>query len=251
MNGEAKLPYWQVNVPPHERTDECPEHLRGLNARDIDILSVRDADFTLMTWQQVLAEVAANRIDALQRVPSDLRRYIAFNADLRKERGPAGVTDFLLSERLRWTPPIKARGGLFEHNDDVKVLFNDWPYGVDDRIVHLIAWTKFVFEEDPETSDLTDATRAAIDDYVTKVFRSRVPAEQVNAGPPSRPACDMLTYSRSCGSGTGIASSPSAPLSISTSCSSTPIPPSSTRLRGMMNPTLKRSRPNSLGDFLT
>ncbi|MBE3043831.1 hypothetical protein IMZ48_14900, partial [Candidatus Bathyarchaeota archaeon] len=74
MKGEPQLPYWQVNVPPSERTAECPPHLRDLLPRDVEILSMRDADFGLMTWTQVRAEVAANRIDALQRVPSDLRR---------------------------------------------------------------------------------------------------------------------------------------------------------------------------------
>ena len=177
MTGEAKLPYWQVNVPPQDRTVECPPHLRNLPARDIEILSTPDSSFTLMTWTDLLTEVAANRIDSLQRVPSDLRRYIAFNAQLRASHG--SVTNFLLSERLGWTVPLEPKGGLFEYEEDVKILLNDWPYGIDPRIVHLLVWTKFPFEEDPGTGDLTDATREAIDCYVTKVFRSRVPAEQV------------------------------------------------------------------------
>lgn len=177
MTGEAKLPYWQVNVPPQDRTAECPPHLRNLHARDVEILSTPDASFTPMTWSDVLTEVAANRIDSLQRVPSDLRRYIAFNAELRASHG--SVTNFLLSERLGWTVPLEPRGGMFECEEDVKILLNDWPYGIDPRIVHILVWTKFPFEEDPGTGDLTDATRAAIDGYVTKVFRSKIPAEQV------------------------------------------------------------------------
>lgn len=178
MKGEPKLPYWQVNVPPEEREDECPEHLRNLLQRDVEILSMWDAEFGLMSWSQVCTEVAANRIDALQRVPSDLRRYIAFNARLRKEYG--SVSNFLLVTRLGWSLPLEPKGAPFERDEDVKILYNDWPYGVDPRIVHLVVWTKFPFKEDPKTGDLTDATRGAIDCYVTKVFRARVPSKHVS-----------------------------------------------------------------------
>lgn len=36
--------------------------------------------------------------------------------------------------------------------DDVKIIYNDWPYGIDKSIVHLCVWTKFpldVDEKDP------------------------------------------------------------------------------------------------------
>lgn len=183
MKGEPKLPYWNVNVPPGEHTEECPEHLRNLIQRDIEILSMRDADFNLMTWSEVRTEVAANRIDSLQRVPSDLRRYIAFNAHVRKEYG--SVSSFLLETRLGWSLPLEPKGAPFEQDEDVKILYNDWPYGIDGRIVHLVVWTKFLFEEDPATGDLTDATRAAIDGYVSNVFRSRIPSSQVSCDSPS------------------------------------------------------------------
>lgn len=56
---------------------------------------------------------------------------------------------------------------------------NDWPYGIDKRIVHLVVWTKFGFQEDPETGDLTAEARKMIDDYVSKTFRTRVDPPQV------------------------------------------------------------------------
>lgn len=64
--------------------------------------------------------------------------------------------------------------------EDIKILHNDWPYGVDERIVHLVVWTKFELEDDPATDDLTPEARQMIDDYVEKTFRSRVNAEQVS-----------------------------------------------------------------------
>ena len=63
--------------------------------------------------------------------------------------------------------------------EDIKILFNDWPYGVDDKIVHLVVWTKFDLEEDPATSDLTIKARKEINDFVNKTFRSRVEPENV------------------------------------------------------------------------
>jgi len=63
--------------------------------------------------------------------------------------------------------------------EDIKILYNDWPYGVDNKIVHLVIWTKFDLEEDPVTSDLTIKARKEIDDFVNETFRSRVEPENV------------------------------------------------------------------------
>lgn len=58
-------------------------------------------------------------------------------------------------------------------------MYNDWPYGVEQGIIHLVVWTKFVLEDDPATDDLTPRARKEIEDYVNKTFCSRVPSEQV------------------------------------------------------------------------
>ncbi|KAH0556745.1 hypothetical protein GP486_005467 [Trichoglossum hirsutum] len=55
---------------------------------------------------------------------------------------------------------------------DIKILYNDWPYGVDEKIVHLVVWTKFDLEDDPSTDDLTPKARKEIDDFVDKTFRA-------------------------------------------------------------------------------
>ncbi len=41
---------------------------------------------------------------------------------------------------------------LWGQPDDIKIIYNDWPYGIDKSIVHLCVWTKFpldVDEKDP------------------------------------------------------------------------------------------------------
>lgn len=64
--------------------------------------------------------------------------------------------------------------------DDLKILFNDWPYGLEKGIVHLVIWTKFELEDDPATGLLTESMWKKIDDYVERVFRSRMSADQVS-----------------------------------------------------------------------
>ena len=61
----------------------------------------------------------------------------------------------------------------------MKILCNDWPYGIDEDIVHLVVWTKFALDDDPLTGDLTVDGRAQIDDYVRRTFSSRMPADSV------------------------------------------------------------------------
>ena len=66
--------------------------------------------------------------------------------------------------------------------DDIKIIYNDWPYGIDKSIVHLCVWTKFPLDADEKdpNGDLTPEMRAKIDEYVNKTFGSRVPAENVS-----------------------------------------------------------------------
>lgn len=74
---------------------------------------------------------------------------------------------------------MKAEGKPFEEEEDVKILWNDWPYGIDERIVHLVVWTKFELEDDLETNDLTDEARGKIEKYVEERFRRRCGDENV------------------------------------------------------------------------
>lgn len=64
--------------------------------------------------------------------------------------------------------------------DDIKILYNDWPYGVDEKIVHLVIWTKFELEDDPATDDLTDVARREIDVYINRTFCEKVSPENVD-----------------------------------------------------------------------
>ncbi|KAI1640413.1 hypothetical protein F4809DRAFT_589973 [Biscogniauxia mediterranea] len=173
-SSSSNLPYWQVNVPEAERTEECPEYLVGLSPKDEGIIGTPDAEYRASTWAEVRALVAANRLDQFRRWPSALRKYREYTWRLARDHG--SVMNFVLGRRLRWPSPPRPSGAPpFARADDLAVLRNDWPYGVDPRIVHLVVWTKFDLPEDPATGDLTDRARAEIDAYVRKTFGARVP----------------------------------------------------------------------------
>lgn len=63
--------------------------------------------------------------------------------------------------------------------EDYKILLNDWPYGIDKRIVHLVVWTKFATPSDPVTDDLLPESRAELDDFVQRTFSSVCGEENV------------------------------------------------------------------------
>ncbi|KAI9773165.1 MAG: hypothetical protein M1840_008286 [Geoglossum simile] len=172
-----ELPFWLVNVPKNEWPAECPDYLADTGAKNKEILSTKDEDYRRHTWQEVTAIIKSNRIDHFCRVPSDLRRYLGYMAELEKSYG--SVMKFVIQERLQWTDLTPQSGVLFSNSADIKILYNDWPYGVDEKIVHLVVWTKFDLEDDPSTDDLTPKARKEIDDFVNQTFCTRLKPENV------------------------------------------------------------------------
>jgi hypothetical protein len=62
--------------------------------------------------------LGTNRIDQFQRVPSDLRKYLEYTAQIKAEYG--SVMRFVVKERLHWgdgdTEDLKPRGKPFEYD---------------------------------------------------------------------------------------------------------------------------------------
>lgn len=181
MGSNDIMPFWHYNVPEDERTVECPEYLLNLSEKDMGIIATLDSDYHYQTWDEVCKLTKSNRLELFQRLPSELRRYRAFTWDLARTYGNVG--NFILNHRLGWSSPVTPKGAAFQFEDDLKILYNDWPYGIDPKIVHLVVWTKFELKEDAVTGDLTNQARQELEDFVTKTFRSRVPAEHVSLVP--------------------------------------------------------------------
>jgi hypothetical protein len=77
--------------------------------------------------------------------------------------------NFMLNVRLQWDD-MTPRAAPFQDLSDIKILYNDWPYGIDPDIVHLVVWTKFELEDDSETGLSTPESRREIEAYVQRVF---------------------------------------------------------------------------------
>lgn len=169
---DVPLPYWQVNIAPENRLDDCPVALQNLSDKDIGIIGTRDEDYHVQTWDEVVDIVRTSRLQDFRRWPSELRRYREFIWQLKHVWG--SVLDYMLSERLHWKVPITPRSSTpFECEEDFKILFNDWPYGIDERIVHLVVWTKFELRDDAETV-------AEIERFIEKTFSSKVAKDKVS-----------------------------------------------------------------------
>jgi hypothetical protein len=73
--------YWNVNVPEKDQTQECPLPLANVNAADRKQLAIPDAQFHVMSWQDVkdvistdLSIHVCNDLDTKQAEGNILRR---------------------------------------------------------------------------------------------------------------------------------------------------------------------------------
>lgn len=94
--------WWNTNLPPSQHTPTCPPYLEYAfhNLKDRTILSTPDALYTPQTWPEVQSLIRENRLDLFQRVPSELRLYREFCADVGERYG--SVREFVVRERLGW-----------------------------------------------------------------------------------------------------------------------------------------------------
>lgn len=117
-------------------------------------------------------EPETNDLSALKRKPSDLSRYIKWTAEMKKQYG--SITAFILANRLPGTwgqPPFSPRSQVpLDDAADYKVLLNDWPYGLEAGISHLVVWSRTPIPTDPDTGDVTSESRALIQDFVDRRF---------------------------------------------------------------------------------
>ncbi|KAK3722947.1 hypothetical protein LTR37_002092 [Vermiconidia calcicola] len=147
-----------------------------LTAIDRELLSMRDEDFHKITWDDLKNIIADNRLEQLKRIPSDLRRYLAWSYNIKKNYG--GILNFVIKERLHWTPLSSTGPPLFEHRSDIPfadrsdfvVLVNDWPYGFDEGIIHIVVWSKTPIPVDDVQGDVTPESRRLIEELVEQYF---------------------------------------------------------------------------------
>ncbi|KAH6890434.1 hypothetical protein B0T10DRAFT_318913 [Thelonectria olida] len=141
---------------------------------DVDkwILSQTDEEFHCHDWEDLRDVIEKNNLSVLKRKPSDLRRYMKWTAETKAEYG--SMTNYLLANRLpkAWgTPPFTpASTTPFEDTSDYKVLINDWPYGLDPEIRHIVVWLRTTIPTDADTGDMTPESRALCESFVKRHF---------------------------------------------------------------------------------
>ena len=90
-----------------------------------------------------------------------------------------------MQKRLKWSPlPSStpesgpkfalAHPEPFHDKRDFNCLPNDWPYGFDVGIVHLIVWLKHRLESEPVRGDLIPKSRKQVAEFVQRTFVDRV-----------------------------------------------------------------------------
>ncbi|KAK5946025.1 hypothetical protein PMZ80_000164 [Knufia obscura] len=167
------------NTEPFE-TEESPFPLTDVDRYN---LSITDAEYKPHTWEELKQIIAENKLETLRRWPSDLRRYIKWSAATKKEYG--SIMAYVMQKRLKWTPSPRSTaetGPLFDYEDptpfqdsrDFRIMPNDWPYGLDKGIVHVIVWLKNRLEVEPPRGDLTAEARTQVDAFIQEHFVQRV-----------------------------------------------------------------------------
>ncbi|KAF3938153.1 hypothetical protein ABW19_dt0200446 [Dactylella cylindrospora] len=138
-------------------------------AKDQEILDTPEHLFHVHSWSDLRTIIAENRLEDLKRRPGDLRRYLEWGRKTREEYG--SVLKYILTKRLYWEGKLEARSTVpFEDEEDTKILFNDWPYGMESGIVHIVVWTKAQIPIDETSGDVTPESRKIIVDYANKIF---------------------------------------------------------------------------------
>lgn len=84
----------------------------------------------------------------------------------------------MIKERLFWTPLSSTSPPTFPHHSpipfedrrDFAVLVNDWPYGFDKGVVHMLVWSRTPIAVDDARGDVTAESRRLIEDFVERYF---------------------------------------------------------------------------------
>lgn len=97
---------------------------------------------------------------------------MAWTAETKAQYG--SMINYILANRLprEWgSPPFKPESNVpFENEADYKVLLNDWPYGLEEGITHIVVWSRTLIETESERGDLTEESRRVLGDFVKRRF---------------------------------------------------------------------------------
>ena len=107
-----------------------------------------------------------------------MHKYLRWSFRTKKAYG--SITNFVVQERLSWTPnddqPVSAHSFThhssvpFEDRRDYAILLNDWPYGFESGIKHILVWSRTPIAVDAARGDVTVESKRIIEDFVERQF---------------------------------------------------------------------------------
>ena len=62
----------------------------------------------------------------------------------------------------------------FVDENDYRILPNDWPYGLEKGITHLVVWLKNRLEIEATRGDMTPKSRRQVEEFVQRTFVDRI-----------------------------------------------------------------------------
>ncbi|KAL4897962.1 hypothetical protein BDV59DRAFT_168976 [Aspergillus ambiguus] len=163
----------------------------NLTETDRQVLAQTDEEFVLHDWEDLKSIIARNDLAVLKRKPSDLIRYLAWSKSIKSQYG--SITNYICQCRLHWHLPDTTSAAAtadsgpvfpfknpvpFADPSDYKILRNDWPYGLTPDIVHLVVWLRTPVAVKESNGDVTDESRALIENFVQSTFVSRLAREK-------------------------------------------------------------------------
>lgn len=84
------------------------------------------------------------------------------------------MSAYILANRLppSWGQPpfTPSSPAPFADPADYRVLLNDWPYGMEPGITHIVVWTRTPIAVDDDRGDLLPTSRAQVEDFVRRYF---------------------------------------------------------------------------------
>ncbi|ORY85075.1 hypothetical protein BCR37DRAFT_378123 [Protomyces lactucae-debilis] len=181
-----------------------------------------DGSPKLTGWAELVDLVRANDLAALTRTPAQLEEYFSWKQQVL-ETYP-GVEAFILQERLHWERIdgvastdahtcttlqdgrlVSSQGfqvaapNLFQDQRDWKCLKNDFPYGFEDDITHLVVWLKHALPQDAD-GVLEPDTQVQVESFIYTHLCKNLPRERIVFffNPPSLKSIGALEHFHVC-----------------------------------------------------
>lgn len=137
------------------------------------------------TWSQIQQIVKSNKLELFARSEEQFSKYYQFKNDLSLQG--IALNDYVLNEELEWKQSdIRSQTGatsleysisqpqdlILYNDDDVKIIYNKFPYYFENSVLHLCVWSKLTIPNDVNSpvGDISPLTKHIIERYLQNTF---------------------------------------------------------------------------------